>query len=475
MTTRFKLKTVVSLVSSMTVLGAGSAIANQSDQDDMDILPDARSGECYAKVLVPPVYKTESVSVITQDATEKLTILPAKYTSSNERIMTKEASRKLSPVQPEFEEVTKRVKVSEAETMWVRDSLKGTISVSAGTLADLSGAGIDVDAAKPGQCFYEHFKPATYKTVDEKIMVSAATEELKAQPVVFASSEKQIMTKPASKRLVEVPTVFKTVEEKVLIEPAKSVWKKGRGPIQKIDHATGEIMCLVDIPAVYETVTRRAVAAPPLTTTVVVPAEFEQVKVRTVKSEAKEIRTPIPAKFTTVAKRALDSEGSLSWVVGANGNKVTNGEHTGNVVCFKETPAEWETITQRVVKTPGSFTVETVPAVYENVPVQKLVTDAKVTKLPVAATKKDYIKRIKVSGARQEWRPVLCETNMTDSTISDIQQALSAKGFNPGAIDGVLGQGTLLAIEKFQKTNNLARGGITYATLEALGIDLSSE
>jgi len=468
MTTRFKLKTLVSLVSSLTVLGAGTALANQ----DGDILPDARSGECYAKVLVPPVYKTESVSVITQDATEKLTIIPAKYTSSNERIMIREASKKLTAVQPEFEEVTKKIKVSDAETMWVRDSLKGNIAVSAGTLADLGSSGVNVDDAQPGQCFYEHFKPATYKTVDEKVMVSVASEELTVQPAVLAASEKQIMTKPASKRLVEVPTVFKTVEDKVLIEPAKSVWKKGRGPIQKIDNATGEIMCRVDIPAVYETVTRRAIAAPPLTTSVVVPAEFEELQVRTVKSEAQEVRTPVPAKYTTVEKRELQSEGSLTWLVGAKGNSGIHGEHTGKVVCFKETPAQFETITQRIIKTPGRFTTEEVAAEYENVPVQKLVNDANVTKIPVPAAKKEFIKRVKVSDARQEWRPVLCETNMTNTTITDIQQALSNKGFNPGAIDGVLGRGTLLAIEKFQKDNNLARGGITYATLEALGIEL---
>ena len=234
------------------------------------MLPEAKSGECYAKVLVPPVYKTETVSVVVKEATENLTIIPAKYTSSTERVMIKQESTELTAIQPEYEEVTKRIQISEAETQWVRNSLDGSINVSAGTLADLASSGINPDNAEPGQCFYEHFKPGSFKTTEERVLVSAASEELEVTPAEFSTSEKQVMVKAASKRLVEVPAVFKTVEEKVLLEPAKSVWKKGTGPIQRIDHATGEIMCLVDIPAVYETFSKRAIAAPPLTTSVVV-------------------------------------------------------------------------------------------------------------------------------------------------------------------------------------------------------------
>lgn len=51
-----------------------------------------------------------------------------------------------------------------------------------------------------------------------------------------------------------VPAVYKTTTEEVLESPAQTVWKKGRGPIEKLDNATGEIMCLVEIPAKYRTI-----------------------------------------------------------------------------------------------------------------------------------------------------------------------------------------------------------------------------
>jgi len=151
---------------------------------------------------------------------------------------------------------------------------------------------------------------------------------------------------------------------------------------------------------------------------------------------------------------------------------MVNRQETSFVSRKQETPAKFETVEQKLVKTPGSFESVAVPAVFKNVPIQKLVSDATVKKSPIAEVKKSFIKRVKVSDASLQWRPVLCDTNMTDHTILDIQEALADKGYNPGLIDGVLGKGTLDALEKFQKEKNLAQGGITYATLDALGVEL---
>lgn len=71
-----------------------------------------------------------------------------------------------------------------------------------------------------------------------------------------------------------------------------------------------------------------------------------------------------------------------------------------------------------------------------------------------------------------QWRPVLCETNMTGTTITDIQRALKKAGYNPGTIDGKIGRQTMVAVDSFQRANGLPRGGLTMQTLEKLGIKL---
>lgn len=468
MTQRFKRTAAACVVSAIALTGSLNAQALEEE----NVLPEAKSGECYAKVLVPPVYKTESFTAVVSEATEKFKIIPARFEKATDKVMIKAASTKLKAIAPEYKTVEKRILVSPASTSWVRKDLKSTVAASPGALADLEATGVDIAKVPAGQCFYEHFRPAVYETVEEKVMISSATEKLTVEAAKYNTSEEKVLVKHASKRLVEVPAVYASIEEKVLVESAKSVWKKGTGPIQRIDNTTGEIMCRVDIPAVYETFPKKIVTAPPLTTTVDVPAEFTTVKVKKLDFDSKEVRTPVQAKYQIVEKRQKVSDGKFSWVAGAKGKTSLVGAHTGTVVCHKETPAVYKKVKQQLVKTPGSFVKTIVPAEYKTVSVSRLASDAIATKIAIPEQKKSFMKRLKVSDARLEWRPVLCETNMGDGSITKIQQALARKGYSPGSIDGVIGRGTLEALEKFQKENNLAQGGLTYTTLEALGIEM---
>ena len=86
--------------------------------------------------------------------------------------------------------------------------------------------------------------PASYETVEETVLVKEASHSLKVIPAEYSWTEETVMVKPERKRLVEVPAQYETVTEQVLDTPAHTVWKRGRGPIEKVDNSTGEIMCL---------------------------------------------------------------------------------------------------------------------------------------------------------------------------------------------------------------------------------------
>lgn len=58
--------------------------------------------------------------------------------------------------------------------------------------------------------------------------------------------------------------------------------------------------------------------------------------------------------------------------------------------------------------------------------------------------------------------------------IMRVQAGLFAKGYDPGAIDGVLSETTKIALRKYQTDNGLPpTGTLTTSTLTALGISLS--
>jgi hypothetical protein len=321
-------------------------------------------------------------------------------------------------------------------------------------------------------CFHEHYMPARYEQKGESVLVAEAYEVVETIPAEFRWVEKRILVKEASTRMEQVAAQYETVTEEVVDVPAHTIWKKGVGPIQKIDEATGEIMCLVEVPATYKTLTKRVLVSPAAARTVDIPAEYKTVRVKELVSEAKEVRTQVPAKYKDVQVTQKVADVEFVW------HEVHNDEHpkatrTGNKICLTATPAEYETVSRRVVVSPASTQRVDIEAKYETMNVTKLVSETKELRTEIPAEFETVsLSRIDKDGF-MEWRPILCETNMTRSTISDLQQALASKGYNPGKIDGVVGVDTIKAVNAFQNDNNLPTDKyINIETVKALGVDL---
>jgi len=213
--------------------------------------------------------------------------------------------------------------------------------------------------AEPGQCYARVFVPptyetrteevlkrgaseslevipATFETLEQDVLVEAASTRIEVVPAVYGWAEEQVLVKAASTRLEEVPAQYEWQEERILVKPAHTIWKKGEGPIQKVNEATGEIMCLVEVPAEYKTLRKKVQTAPPTTREIAIPAEYKTVKrqvvttpastrtieipakyktvkVKQVVTAASERRTPIAAEYQTVSKRVQVTEGEMAW------------------------------------------------------------------------------------------------------------------------------------------------------------------
>ena len=102
-----------------------------------------------------------------------------------------------------------------------------------------------------------------------------------------------------------------------------------------------------------------------------------------------------------------------------------------------------------MVKTAASTREIEIPAVYQTVTRTRLVKAAGMT----------------------EWTKVLCDTQVTRERMRAIQEALQAKGYDPGAIDNAFGAQTKSALLRYQKDNNLPQGALDVETLKALGVD----
>ncbi len=182
--------------------------------------------------------------------------------------------------------------------------------------------------SKAGQCYAKVLVPAAYNNSAEEVLIQPATTSFKKTPAVFREVEKRILVEEESFELVPVPPVYETVTEtilvepeqvvktvvpasyrnetkKVLISPARTEWKVGRGSYEKIDEATGEIMCLVEVPAVYDDVEHVVVDKPAQTTEEVIPARYETIERRVMKTPPTTRKKVIPARYETVVVKEL--------------------------------------------------------------------------------------------------------------------------------------------------------------------------
>ncbi len=432
--------------------------------------PNAKAGECYAKVVIPAKYKTVKERILVQEASTKIKIIPAKYKWVEEKVEVTPASEKLVTVPPKYKKVSEIIEVKPALRSWHVSLRKHSAPVSNELLAAAKLKGVDIEHTTPGTCYKEYYTPESYKTVKEEIVIQKETTKSKIIPAKYEMVEKTIVVRPATKKTVTVPATYEYVDEKVLVEKEKTVWKKGKNPATKLDGATGEIMCLIKVPAKYKIVKKKVVKTPATIKVIEIPAETKTIKVKKLISPAKTQTVTIPAVKTTIEKKILEHGPSFSWI--RVGDSVDKGlKYTGHEICLVETPSIKKKITKIVLDTPATTNKIAINPTYKIVKVKKLVEEAKEVKIPIDAVYKEIQKKEKISEAHQSWERILCQTNMNKDVILQIQNALKAKGYNPGKIDGVLGRDTRVALDKYQRDNSLATGGITYETLNALGVN----
>lgn len=160
--------------------------------------------------------------------------------------------------------------------------------------------------------------PATFETVTERVLVKEETIQYRTIPAVFETVTEQVMIEPEKTETVVIPAQFETYTEQVLVRPAYSTWKPGAGLFGRgaagtgtapgsgeTQVATGELLCRVEVPAVYDTVTRTRLVSPERTETRVIPARFETVTRQVVATPPQVIEEVIPAVFDTVEVRRM--------------------------------------------------------------------------------------------------------------------------------------------------------------------------
>jgi Putative peptidoglycan binding domain len=374
----------LALAVASTFVLAGTQVAIAQKAVGNDLPPNPRAGECYARIVVPPRYENVTEQVVKKPASSRIEIVPARYETVKETVTTRDASKRLEVI------------------------------------------------------------PATYKTVTERVEIRPASKRLEVIPATYKNVTETVEIRPASKRVEPVAATFEDVTERILVREAYTTWKRGSAYLSSAKalkttagravsgkaQAQGlgdDVLCLVEIPAEYKTVSRRVEKTPATTREIDVPGES-----------------------TTVSKRIVDREATTREI---------------------EIPAEYTTVTRRVIDTPATTREIEIPGETKQVSVRKLVSPVERKTIEIPAVMGTVEKTKLVSESSVAWRSILCETNATPAKIKQIQVALNEKGHNPGKIDGVLRSDTMRAVNAFQAAKNIpVEPYLTIDTVTALGV-----
>lgn len=215
--------------------------------------PNARPGECYARVFAPPKYETRTERVLVKEGGERIEVIPAEYKMVQEQVIVEAESERIELTEAVYETRTERVMIS-----------------------------------PPSERTEEI--PARYDTVEERVLVKPATTAWKtgSGPIEkLDGATGEIMC------LVEVPAEYKTVTRQKLVSPASTR--------------------TIQIPAEYKNVTRKVMTKPPTTRTVKIPARFDTITVRKLVRPAQEHKIAVEPVYDVIAKEVKVSEGSTIW------------------------------------------------------------------------------------------------------------------------------------------------------------------
>jgi hypothetical protein len=228
-----------------------------------------------------------------------------------------------------------------------------------------AAVGADYPPARVGECYARVVTPATFGTTQERVLVRAESTSVSIVPAVYAPGEERVLVKgetkslvvipatyqeaservlvrPAGNQLVTTPATFKTATERRLVKPASTMWKRSseltaaERALQNIDPNAGDVLCLIEVPAVYETVTATVVdqpattrsidipaeyttvtktvmATPPSTREVIEPAVYRTVVTSKLVTPAREVRNVVPAEYATKSNTVQTSAASSEW------------------------------------------------------------------------------------------------------------------------------------------------------------------
>jgi len=433
----------------------------------------AKAGQCFTKSFFPPkelktVKTTLTKRVVLRKSTIRYDVVPAKYEWIEKRVKIDDGKERIIVTPAVYKTVYEKILVEPSKKVWRKGLELNSTEAYNSCVESASNAGMDTIGAKVGTCFYEHYIAEKYITTTDKILAEEPSSRVITTPAKYKTYSKKIMTDSTSVKLVPVVAKYKKVKEKIVIAPARSEWRKTTCQDRGCNQS--EVVCLIEVPRKYKTVTKKILLEPSAAEEIAVEPKYKTIKVREMIEPATSRVVPIPARYQTINRKKKIADAKFSWSSISKKDTDSRLRTQCDKICLTETPAKYKIIKKKIVVTPTSSKKIKTPPKYSIIKVKKIIKPASFKKTVVPA---EY-KMIRVEKERTKgfakWMPVVCESNMTPTTVRKVQEALKKAGFYKGEINGVWNLESKSATRAYQKANGLSVTRLSIETMKSLGI-----
>jgi len=172
--------------------------------------PNAKPGECYAKVFVPPTFKNISERVLVREASETVEVIPAKYEWVEERRLVKDASTVLEVVPAQFAARDVTIQTNPGHTDW-------EVNKNATCTHPKDQPARDVF------CLVKH--PPEHLTLQTQKVCKPPEVRTVSIPAEYETVRRQRLVCAATTKRTCIPAEYETIEKTVKVCDGRMAWK----------------------------------------------------------------------------------------------------------------------------------------------------------------------------------------------------------------------------------------------------------
>ena len=268
-----------------TVLSSAAYAGNPGGAPSL--LPsNPEAGECYARVMIPAQYRTETETVLVEAGYDDVEVTQAQFRSRQEQVLVKEASIRYEVRQPTFRTETENVLVRPAYD-------KLTVTPPKFSMVTES-----IQVSNP-RLVWKKGNPVRLREQGYKIH---STADAGAGGRGYRSTTEYGRSQKNAQLCGQVCEIWCLVEE-----PGQSV------TFNRKDLVAPSQVQRVSVPAKYTHITKQVVADPGGVREIPVPAQYRSVTVQDVVGEGGVRKVSHPARYGDVAKKVLVSAERYEW------------------------------------------------------------------------------------------------------------------------------------------------------------------